>query len=62
NVKIRSANRNASVACRAALLGMSAKKARQETDPRRATSLILLVWAWVELNYRPHAYQATEGV
>jgi hypothetical protein len=18
-------------------------------------------WAWVELNYRPHAYQATEG-
>jgi len=20
------------------------------------------VWAWVELNYRPHAYEATEGV
>ena len=20
------------------------------------------LWAWVELNYRPHAYQATEGV
>jgi len=19
-------------------------------------------WAWVELNYRPHAYQATEGL
>jgi hypothetical protein len=25
---------------------------------RRAKLLILLVWAWVELNYRPHAYQA----
>ena len=24
----------------------------------RAKLLVVLVWAWVELNYRPHAYQA----
>jgi len=24
--------------------------------------LIFDKWAWVELNYRPHAYQATEGM
>jgi hypothetical protein len=28
---------------------------------RRAELLVLPVWAWVELNYRPHAYQATAG-
>ncbi len=36
-------------------------KARPETDPRRAKSLVLLKWAWVELNYRPHAYQAASN-
>jgi hypothetical protein len=38
-----------------------AKKGNKKPAERRAKLLILLVWAWVELNYRPHAYQATEG-
>ena len=35
-----------------------AKKGNKKPAERRAKLLILLVWAWVELNYRPHAYQA----
>ena len=30
---------------------------QEKSPPKRAKSL----WAWVELNYRPHAYQATEA-
>src|SRR6266404_5724233 len=26
----------------------------------RVRGFVLCVWAWVELNYRPHAYQATD--
>ena len=37
------------------------EKARQSRGPWRANVLVYQGWAWVELNYRPHAYQATEG-
>jgi hypothetical protein len=34
------------------------KRTTKKPAVRRAKLLILLEWAWVELNYRPHAYQA----
>ena len=30
-------------------------------DSSRSGAISSDSWAWVELNYRPHAYQATEG-
>jgi hypothetical protein len=36
-------------------------KGHKKASSKGAKLLILLGWAWVELNYRPHAYQATEG-
>ena len=36
------------------------QKPRSRTYPQ-AGRLNSGLWAWVELNYRPHAYQATEG-
>ena len=33
-------------------------KARQSQGPWRVNLLVNSRWAWVELNYRPHAYQA----
>jgi hypothetical protein len=35
-----------------------AKKGKKKPAERRAKSLNYNEWAWVELNYRPHAYQA----
>src|SRR5438309_2228012 len=37
------------------------RKSPPKSGTLAAKSLSFQGWAWVELNYRPHAYQATEG-
>jgi len=39
--------------------GATSKK--QPRQPDRRLAFALHEWAWGELNYRPHAYQATNG-
>jgi hypothetical protein len=56
-VKITAANRNAPAAsCCVARHRREKKPAEKESGGLRV--FILWEWAWVELNYRPHAYQA----